>query len=141
MRILILVLSLIAISQIYSQNACSCPNSAFTLQQHYNNATYIFTGRVQNITTTNTHHDILFRVNTMWKGRQGTSIRVRTPLTAAACGFSFTKNLDYIVFAYSSNNALYTTLCTRTRLLDTACEDLLFLNRRRVANLTPARNV
>jgi hypothetical protein len=43
------------------------------------------------------------------------------------CGYPFKVGQSYLVYAYEKSNKLHASLCSRTRLLSEASEDLLYL--------------
>lgn len=59
----------------------------------------------------------------------GTQVEVFTEADESACGYSFTKNADYIVYAYRGGEGrpLSTSRCSRTRPVQDAAEDLAYL--------------
>jgi hypothetical protein len=64
-----------------------------------------------------------------YRAVQGTSISVLTPGSGASCGYAFKQGQRYLVYAMRQANGteLVTSICSRTRLLVEADEDLRFL--------------
>lgn len=74
--------------------------------------------------------EVDLRVETRWKGPHAATVRVRTPLHAALCGFPFERQQEYIVFAHADTaGTLRTHACTRTRSRDRAADDIRLLRR------------
>jgi len=68
-----------------------------------------------------------FRVSQRWKGPADETISVSTPSQPATCGFTFESGKTYLVYADSMNGSLVATLCSRTRPIEMAGEDVLAL--------------
>lgn len=101
-------------------HACSCTNDR-TLQQEYDNAWVVFSGRVVSITadpfgTYAVQIDPIQR----WKGPLQYAPIVVTPLNAAVCGYPFEVGTEYLIFAVNYGYGLtytptpFTHLCSRT---------------------------
>lgn len=72
---------------------------------------------------------VTFKVLCVWKGGIEEEITLYTPSQSAACGFSFERGRNYFVYANNSQsnipgNILTTNLCTRTKTLLGADEDI-----------------
>ena len=72
---------------------------------------------------------IKFDVIDVWKGVEGKEITVYTGSHDGICGYNFQMNKDYLVYANWNNEAkrlgiIGVSLCSRTRLLIEASEDL-----------------
>jgi len=70
---------------------------------------------------------VSFRVLGSLKGVDRTAV-VYTNESSAACGYSFEEGDRYLVYAGQSNGQLHTGLCSRTKRLAQAAEDLKALN-------------
>ena len=69
--------------------------------------------------------EVVFRVDRAWKGVNKSTARVFTSSQSAACGYSFSKGQTYLVYASgNSRGRLSTNLCSRTKRLKDAREDL-----------------
>lgn len=100
--------------------ACSCTNE-LTLQQEFDSAWLVFSGRVTSI-----QPDpfgtlaVFFEPLQRWKGPLDFHQLVVTPLDTSACGFPFEVGQEYLVFANSYNYGItltpapFTHLCSRT---------------------------
>lgn len=83
---------------------------------------------------------VRFKVTKAWKDVTGGEVVVTTPVSSAACGYAFTKGESYVVYAYGGDEegrALTTGLCSRTRRLSDADEDLSALGEGRSASSAP----
>jgi len=111
-------------------NTCSCalpPGPRESLEH----ATAVFAGKVININVLSGTSissadpvEVTFEVSQIWKGPNYRTLAVITAINGVSCGFSFKQNKEYIVYAYGEENGLSTTICSRTKLLTNAQEDL-----------------
>lgn len=71
---------------------------------------------------------VTLKVASVWKGVDGAEVVVHTPRDSAACGVSFKEGSEFLVYADKMKGddieLLTTNLCTRTKLLADAKEDL-----------------
>jgi hypothetical protein len=66
-----------------------------------------------------------FEVDRVWKGDVGSHVEISTPLHAASCGRSYAIGTQYVIYARrSASGELTDMLCTRTRAMSSAAEDL-----------------
>ena len=76
-------------------------------------------------------YDFTLSIDQVLKGIDGgrtTEVIVRTARNTAACGFPFSVGGSYLVYAYRDGNGLYrASLCSRTRPLEQAKDDLILL--------------
>lgn len=115
--------------------ACSCTypaSPAFELAS----ADAVFSGTVTSIaapTVVQSGADpekVHFNVSKVWKGNISETVDVVTAISSASCGYAFETGNNYIVYAYKDSftehayGELTTQLCTRTKLLSEAQEDL-----------------
>lgn len=56
----------------------------------------------------------------------GNDIEIVTGMGGGDCGYNFEKGKKYLVYAYESGNRLHAGICSRTRLLTEAAEDLAY---------------
>src|SRR6185369_11608118 len=68
-------------------------------------------------------------INQPFRGVEGAEVEVLTGFGGGDCGFGFRQTEQYLVYAYRSerNQKLYTSICTRTRLLFDAEADLAYI--------------
>ena len=73
---------------------------------------------------------VTITVSRTWKGTKGKTVKVRTAISGASCGYGFQKGKSYLVYCYKTPKAakeagiLKTNICTRTKLLAKAKGDL-----------------
>lgn len=119
---------LIGASQV---SACSCPVPP-PPGEALDQADVVFSGRVVNYIDQPegpkvSSADLVkakFNVSKIWKGPQETTFVVSTARHSLSCGYSFEKGTEYIVYAFDKDDGLITTVCTRTKPLSRAKEDL-----------------
>ena len=125
--------------------ACSCkapPAPKIALEK----AAAVFIGRVTSVEKTGDYSNkFQFAVSKKWKGVEGNSTSIVSSSTSAACGIVFDTNRDYLVYAYKTegNDQLLTNLCTRTKRVADADDDLTELGAPVAANLAvgyPVKN-
>ena len=128
---LVLVLSLSSLwffattTQVY---ACDCDDPVSPSEDLERSAA-VFAGKVTSIRDpdgpdvldSENHLTIGFDVDTVWKGPAYETMYVTTSPAQSACGFEFVEGEEYIVYSHDGSS---TYLCTRTRLLSAAQEDL-----------------
>ncbi|MFQ5639821.1 MAG: hypothetical protein ACE5IR_17720, partial [bacterium] len=65
----------------------------------------------------------------LWKGERAIADEIFTGLNSASCGFDFVVGKTYVIYASKDEEGkLHTNICTRTRHIDQAGEDLNFLD-------------
>jgi hypothetical protein len=105
--------------------ACSCvqapPETAFAEHDA------VFEGRVAQLSTQGDALVATFEVVQHWKGIEHESAIVRTPSSSAACGVSFEVGTSWLVYADREGGLLTTGLCSRTRRIEDAEEDVAAL--------------
>jgi hypothetical protein len=115
-----------------SARACTCAEQ--TIEEAVKNSAAIFEGRVieikvgadENGVSTRTNQ-IRFRIVRSWKGVQQEEIIVRTMNNEAACGYGFRANQSYLVFADGNSSGLLAGLCSRTKPIEKADEEIRVL--------------
>ncbi len=117
--------SLLFYKQIF---ACTCIDQNFTsINEDLNKSTAVFIGEVVSITGESKYLKIKFDVLASYKGiNERSYIIVKTAKSSSACGFPFKIKERYLVFTYGED-AFYTGICSRTRLLADAREIITFL--------------
>lgn len=72
--------------------------------------------------------EITFRVGRMWRGDGSRTVKIVTGRGGGDCGFHFERGRRYLVYAYRSEEGEWGTgICTRTRAIEDAAEDLRYL--------------
>jgi hypothetical protein len=109
--------------------------------QAYGAASAVFVGLVTSVSFDRNNLVACFTLEQPYKGVEGTEVEVFTARSGAACGFGFASGHRYLVYAYrrSENERLSTNLCTRTRHLSHAGEDLEYINN--MANAAPGSTI
>ena len=113
--------------------ACSCMPSGPPCQAYWR-ADAVFAGLVDDINDTpvrKTDEDawstrtVRFSVESAFRGLEGSRIEVRTGMGGGDCGYGFKKGVRYLVYAHRTKEGhLYASICSRTRPLTEAGEDL-----------------
>ena len=116
-------------------SACSCA-PARSAADELERSTAVFSGKVVEIRSRKQSGNIfrgvevVFRVEKAWKGVKGRTVSVFTASHGAACGYGFTQGRTYLVYAYGAADGwLSTNICSRTRRLKDAREDVNELNK------------
>ena len=113
-------------------HACSCmmqgPKEAF------DEAAAVFEGRVVAIKSEAegavgpADKRVLLRVVRAWKGIEAEQVQVTTADNSAMCGYHFEPEKSYLVYAHGNDEGgLRVSLCSRTKLIEQADEDLSHL--------------
>ncbi|WP_286185124.1 hypothetical protein [Bacillus sp. SD075] len=116
--------------------ACSCvlPGKP---EEELEESTTVFSGKVMEIMDKNKNNlfqssadpiSVLLEVEETWKGMDKSEVVVHTERSSASCGYEFSVNKDYIVYANEKDGGLHVSLCSRTALLSEADEDLQALD-------------
>ena len=141
--------TLIALATVFVSMAvfaCSCaplPDVATALDR----ADAVFAGRViglelvprynEDPTVSFLTEDLIVRLvaSSCWKGDVELETVFYTAFTCCVCGFPFAIGESYIIYAIKDGDSLRTSMCTRTRLLVDASEDLVILGDLRPVSL------
>ena len=118
--------------------ACSCIDSGPPCQA-YGAVSAVFSGRVMEITSFSSTDGPLkdysqrlvrFAVLQPYRGVSGNSAETVTGNGGGDCGYPFKVGESYLVYAYqnSQDNRLYASICSRTRPLSEAGEDLEYIH-------------
>ncbi len=109
--------------------ACTClPNQSAT--QELKRATAVFSGKVIEVRKHRQSADpfatveAVFEVERSWKGVDQKSISIFTSSRSISCGYGFKEGRSYLVYAHGDGKGLYTGLCSRTKRLKNARDDL-----------------
>ena len=126
-----LVLTALVLARGAEARACSCtppPSPADALAR----AAAVFAGRVTKtedpatgpIRSSMDPITVTHEISTVWKGASGPSVSVTTARDGASCGFTFAKGEEYLVYASAVRAGLHVSLCSRTRRLANAADDV-----------------
>lgn len=130
--ILVAILLATALSAPSSVRACSCAAPA-TAEEALERASAAFSGEVTRVRqplldrlglTDTGEHEVRFRVIRAWKGVNTSEVVVRTRLTGEACGYPFVPGGAYLVFVREILPGVETGICTGTRDLADADEEV-----------------
>lgn len=132
MKSLIFFLPLIVLLNVNADTAraCSC-ESPKSPAQELERAAAVFAGKVVEIMSHKQTADpfltieVVFNVETIWKGAGDKTVSVFTSAHSDNCGYRFKRGRTYLVYAYRHlGGQVSTSICSRTRRLKNAHEDL-----------------
>jgi hypothetical protein len=117
--------------------ACFC-DSGGSVCKAFADTPIVFAGRAVKVATAtdNIHREIIFEVTTSYSAMTQKTIEVVTGMGEGDCGIEFKEGVNYLV--YASNGfppmgevgKLYTGICTRTRPLSEAKDDIEYLTKK-----------
>lgn len=130
-----LALAIVIASSHAAANACTClPPMGPAEEMRRSDA--VFLGKVMSIKRNGSDNDpfrsveVRFDVVRSWKGEERSEQIVFTSSNSAACGYPFAEGKTYLVYANTGEvKSLVTGLCTRTRKLADAREDITELDK------------
>lgn len=113
--------------------ACSCAERLPC--QAYGAASSVFVGTVidsRMITTKQGNYERSMRavrlsVDSPFRGVKGSEVEVMTGVGGGDCGFGFVATEQYLVYASEYEGKLYTSICSRSRSISRAAEDLTYI--------------
>jgi hypothetical protein len=127
--LVLLLLALAGTLRSASAQACSCVTQ--TREQAFESAAAVFEGRVTEITRSKPDAEngsgrllVSMLVVRAWKGVEVERVTVLTAGDGAACGYGFRQGESYLVYAYQGGAQPKVSLCSRTRPVAEAGEDL-----------------
>ena len=103
--------------------ACSCTVPG-TPTEELEIRDVVFVGVVRVIDEDSFRRDVVLQVDGYWKGANASPIVVSTCANSGCCGVDFVVGRSYIVYGNTKGGVTVTSLCTRTRPLELASEDL-----------------
>lgn len=113
--------------------ACVCVPSGPPAQE-LPRATAVFAGKVIKIEPSSASVwrgvdsvNVTFQVSKVWKGPLRRTLTVLTARWGIDCGYEFQSGQEYLVYSLGTEDQLVVWLCSRTRPLSTASEDLAVL--------------
>lgn len=116
-------------------DACSCMSSGPPCQNFFQ-VDAVFAGTVRTISETEGTQDppsrrrlVVFTIDGAFRGVGGAAAEVTTGIGGGDCGYEFKQGQRYLVYAYRDKNTsrLTTSICSRTRPIAEAAEDLQFI--------------
>jgi hypothetical protein len=72
---------------------------------------------------------VRFQVVKRWKGASTKRAELVTRLSGEACGFPFEMNKEYLVYAVAEPRDIQTGICTGTKAIDDALEEMKQLDK------------
>jgi hypothetical protein len=114
-------------------HACSCAMPGST-QEEIDRTDVIFSGTVDDVRASGEmQFGVTMTVNEDWKGLEASEreeVSVYTATDSAACGYGFQEGEEYLVYGYRDQETgdVRVALCSATKLLAQADEDLAALN-------------
>lgn len=132
------LLSILCLAALPAQAcfACSC-SPPETPDLALSRSAAVFRGRVTAVSEWRSngffgtpYRQVIFQVDTVWKGPGAAEIVVNTRMGGADCGYRFAPGQVYLVYAYQDRGqsflpaGLSTGLCARTRAISQASADL-----------------
>ena len=133
----IMVCATLLLWPVQTASACSCISSGPPCQAYWTTSA-VFSGRVTEISSSNPDSEsadvfgqrlVRFTQTEVYRGVTENTLEVLTGSGGGDCGYSFKVGESYLVYAYRNpkDNKLYASICSRTRLLSEATEDLDFI--------------
>jgi hypothetical protein len=125
----------LCLSAPFDASACDCGYSGAPCKA-FAQTPYVFSGKVVKISATaiklpsgDAYQDrlVLFEIERAYRGLEGkTAAEVVTGTGGGDCGYDFREGEKYLVYAYQhpATGKLYSGICTRTRRLSEASDDL-----------------
>jgi len=138
MKIIYFFISLILLLPLVSNIVYSCSCLNVDTKEHFDNSNLVFTGTVSNIKRPYFSIDssdpikATFEVNKVYKGLNEKDVKidkivVETAKEEASCGYNFEEDKEYLVYASDNDGIWQTGLCSGTKSLDDAQNEILEL--------------
>jgi hypothetical protein len=118
----------VALAQGHAAFACSCIKPP-TPAEARNLSEAVVVGKVLEVAPNGKGSGFVVKlqVEQSWKGPSCTEMTVATGRGDGDCGYPFEVGKSYLVYAHKDGETLRTNICTRTKPLDVADEDLTAL--------------
>ena len=124
MRLAVVLALAFAIFTIHgTAEACSCLRPEGP-QEELAKFAAVFEGRVASIARDDARIRVTLEVQRAWKGLDTPTIVVTTAENSAACGFNFAEGESYLLYADEVEGELMVSICSRSREIAGATEDL-----------------
>lgn len=136
MRWLLIAITLVGLMEFSAGDAFACSCAERLPCQAYGEASAVFVGTVRDsriITITQSNYErtkrvVRLSVDSAFRGVKGSDVEVTTGMGGGGdCGFEFVTNEQYLVYAYEYEGKLSTSICSRTRPVSRATEDLSYI--------------
>lgn len=134
-RLRLLLLLCLALAGIAREaDACSCV-AGIPLCETFWKTPVVFAGEVLQITLDPASRNpqypagrlVRFRVDRAWRGGVSDRVVIHTGAGGRDCGYDFERGVKYLVYAHQRDGRLSTGICSRTRPIREATEDLEYL--------------
>ncbi len=135
MRCLFIAIIVFALMALSAGNALACSCVERLPCQAYGEASAVFVGtvidsRIITIKQANygrSRRAVRLSVDSAFRGVKGLEVEVTTGLGGGDCGFGFVPTQQYLVYASEHEGKLSTGICSRTRSISRAAEDLSYI--------------
>jgi hypothetical protein len=135
MKSLLVTVSVLSFLTLSAGNALACSCAEQAPCQAFDAASVVFIGtvidsRLIKVTQDNYERDrmaVRLSVDSAFRGVTGSEVELTTGLGGGDCGFGFVKAQQYLVYAYERGGKLSTGICSRTRNISRAAEDLNYI--------------
>jgi 5-hydroxyisourate hydrolase-like protein (transthyretin family) len=111
-------------------DACSCLESGPACEDYWKSSA-VFLGRVESIVSQKAklpaqpaRRVVTFSVTEPYSGVQEGTVEVTTGSGGGDCGFAFREGVEYVVYAQRAGSSLTVSICSRTREVSKAADDL-----------------
>ena len=130
LSILLIVLSAVVIVRPTCAYACSCRPPGTPIEA-LGQSDAVFQGTIVSVkastgpvTSSADNTTVMFQVSKVWKGQITQTSTLTTPGSSASCGVTFEQGKEYVVYGRVNEGSLTTNLCSRTRAVADATEDM-----------------
>ncbi|MBA2524627.1 MAG: carboxypeptidase regulatory-like domain-containing protein [Pyrinomonadaceae bacterium] len=135
MRWLFIAITVFALVALSPGNALACSCLERVPCQAYGEASAVFVGTVIDsriITIKQANYErkrraVRLSVDSPFRGVRGSKVEVTTAMGGGDCGFGFVPSQQYLVYASEYEGKLSTSICSRTRSIARAAEDLSYI--------------
>lgn len=130
-RTILLMVIMAVVLEATEAPGCTCPAPLPAPKVALKRAGAVFIGTVTEIKPSPLRRyllDVCVEIDRVWKGAVNPTMIVNTPNNEGGCGYTFNKGKSYLIYAgyaeLPEGLQLGTSLCSRTRPLEKAAEDL-----------------
>lgn len=135
MRWLFIAITVFALTTLSPGNALACSCLERVPCQAYGEASAVFVGTVIDtriITINRANYErrrraVRLSVDSPFRGVKGPEVELTTGMGGGDCGIRFVPARQYLVYAYEHEGKLSTSICSRTRSISRAAEDLNYI--------------
>ncbi len=135
MRWLFIAITVFTLVALSAGNALPCTCLERVPCQAFGEASAVFVGTVIDsriITIKQGNYEsssraVRFSLDSPFRGVTGSEVEVTTAMGGGDCGFGFVPTQQYLVYASAYEGKLSTSICSRTRSISRAAEDLSYI--------------